>query len=179
VEINEPTIVNQIQQLISELGGMSGVRPVKSTHLHITLKFLGDIPVAKLPSIAEALNRIRLPRFNILLSGMGCFPNPNYIRVVWIGITQSKEQLIQLANQVRSQTTSLGFPKEKRSFSPHLTIARLKRVTNTTKEHVKTLIRQWEDTDFGVQYIDRFILKKSTLTPKGPIYENLNEVSLQ
>lgn len=179
VEISEPTIVNQIQQLISELGTMSGIRPVKASQLHITLKFLGDITEAKLPSITEALNQIILPQFSIQLSGMGCFPNLNYIRVVWVGITQNKKQLIQLANQVRKATDSLGFPKEKRPFSPHLTIARLKRITNTTKEKVKTLIQEREKVYFGMQDIEKFILKKSTLTPKGPIYENLTEVPLQ
>lgn len=179
VEIDNPEVITHIDEVISEIRQYEGVRVVKSSQLHLTLKFLGEVPEERIEPIKQAINQIHIPSFQLKLKGMGCFPNLNYIRVVWIGITDGRDSLITLAQRIDKKMASLGFPKEKRAFSPHLTLARIKALRNTEKNLLSNKIRDSKESNIGVQLIDSFILKKSTLTPKGPIYENLLVVPLK
>ncbi|MHA2245557.1 MAG: RNA 2',3'-cyclic phosphodiesterase [Candidatus Hodarchaeales archaeon] len=172
VEINDSDIVNQIEEILSKIR-FSGVRTVKSFQLHLTLKFLGEIPESRISTIKKEIQTIKIHPFEISLEGMGCFPNLNYIRVVWIGIKAGSNNLKQLAYLIEEKLNPIGFPKEKRGFSPHLTLARIKKLPNPDKRKLTDFIQSSNDLSFGVQMIEEFILKKSTLTPKGPIYEDL------
>ena len=111
--------------------------------------------------IKNALKQVRFPKFKIKFYGLGAFPSEKHIRVVWIGV-ESKE-LVELAKQVQRL---LG--NEER-FVPHLTIARVKRKPLYLKEKLEKL----KNIEIGEQVVDSFALKKSTLTPQGPIYEDL------
>jgi 2'-5' RNA ligase len=176
VEISEHTIIKEIEQVLHHLS-VPGVKPVKSTQLHVTLKFLGETQDKLVPAIKTSLNEVNFVPFQISLESLGCFPNLNYIRVVWVGIQKGKSDLTDLANQVRAQLDSLGFPKDKRSFSPHLTLARVKKLPPSEKQTLRTLVQNNQGTKFGEQTINAVILKKSTLTPKGPIYEDILTVT--
>jgi 2'-5' RNA ligase len=172
VEIKKSEVVAQIEELTSKIR-FDGVRPIKSNQLHLTLKFLGEVPDAQIRTIKQAIQTIEFPSFDISLEGMGCFPNLNYIRVVWIGIKQGSENLKQLAELVEEKLNPIGFPKEKRRFSPHLTLGRIKKLRNADKKQLTAIIQNSKTISIGDQVIDELILKKSTLTPKGAIYENL------
>ncbi|UCG01707.1 MAG: RNA 2',3'-cyclic phosphodiesterase [Candidatus Heimdallarchaeota archaeon] len=178
VEINNSEIVTQIEELISRIR-YDGVRPVKSYQLHLTLKFLGEVPESRIAPIKQAIQTIDFSSFKMALEGMGCFPNLNYIRVVWIGIKEGSDSLKELANLVEEKLNPLGFPREKRRFSPHLTLARIKKLRNADKKRLTTIIQDSKTIPIGVQMVDEFILKKSTLTPKGAIYEDLLVVSMK
>ncbi len=173
VEINNSDIIQKIENTNNELR-ILGIRSVKSEQLHLTLKFLGDTSEHQLKGIKEILSEIEFSSFNCILKGLGCFPNLNYIKVIWIGITGGKVQLIDLAKILEEKMAILGFPREKRSYSPHLTLARVKTLKKEDREKVKRLILKNSEENFGSQSIDRVLLKKSTLTPKGPIYEDLH-----
>jgi 2'-5' RNA ligase len=103
------------------------------------------------------------------------FPNQNYIKVAWMGV-ENAEPLKEIAENIDTKLKNLGFEKEKRPFSAHLTIARIKSAKN--KEKLMQLINKYQNTEFQKIKIDKIILKKSTLTPKGPIYTNLKEITL-
>ena len=178
VEINKSEVVSKIEELISKIK-FNGVRPVKSNQLHLTLKFLGEVTDAQLGAIKQVIQTIEFPSFDISLEGMGCFPNLNYIRVAWIGMKEGSENLKQLAELVEGKLNPIGFPREKRRFSPHLTLARIKKLRNSDKKQLTTIIQNSKTIHIGVQLIDELILKKSTLTPKGAIYENLLVVPLK
>ncbi|MFX0050785.1 MAG: RNA 2',3'-cyclic phosphodiesterase [Candidatus Hermodarchaeota archaeon] len=178
VEINNPDVIDQLGSIINTIN-FSGVRVVKLSQLHLTLKFLGEVPNPRISTIKEAIERIDEPQFEIELKSMGCFPNPNYIRVVWIGISKGNEQLMQITQTVEELLTPMGFPKEKRKYSPHLTLARIKALNNTDKNTLQKFIRDSKGKSYGIQLIDKVILKKSTLTPSGPIYEDLLVVPLK
>lgn len=179
VEINNPEVITQIENTISEIRQYKGVRPVKPSQLHLTLKFLGEVPETRITSIKQAIEHIHIPPFEFELHGLGCFPNLNYIRVVWIGISEGREPLIKLAQMIEEKMALLGFPKEKRAFSPHLTLARIRSLRNAEKNELSNMIRNSKELEFGVQKINDFVLKKSTLTPKGPIYDDLLVVPLK
>ena len=178
VEINNSEVVGQIDELLAKIR-FDGVRSVKSFQLHLTLKFLGEVPQPRITSIKQIIETIEFAPFEISLYGMGCFPNLNYIRVVWIGIREGGNNLKQLASKIEEKLTPIGFPREKRGFSPHLTLARIKKLQNSDKRKLTTLIQELKEKSFGVQMIKEFIFKKSTLTPKGPIYEDLITVSMK
>ena len=178
VEIDDSQIINQINEVISGYNQFKGVRAVKSSQLHLTLKFLGEVPEKRIQLIKDAIKEIKIPPFTLSLHGIGCFPNIKYIRVVWIGITEGKESLKHLAKMVEKELIPLGFAKDKREFSPHLTLARIKSLGSADKNKLIKMIQHSKEKEFGVQKIEKFILKKSTLTPTGPIYEDLFEVPL-
>ncbi len=155
----------------------ANVKLVEPKNIHITLKFLGDIE----ESIIENIERImkesitEIKPFGIQLKGTGVFPNQNYIKVVWIGIKQG-DQIGIIAHRIDEQLGSLGFKKDKRAFSPHLTIARVKSAKN--KDKLLQTIESYSDTVFTDMIVDSIKLKKSDLTPKGPIYTTLKDIKI-
>ena len=150
---------------------------VEPENIHITLKFLGDTDEEKIDEIEKiiknSLNGIN--PFNIKLIGTGVFPNKNYMRVVWIGL-ENAEKIAEISKKIDKQLEGLGFEPEKRGFSAHLTIARVRSPRN--KEKLIQVIEKYKDFEFATIDVDSIKLKKSDLTPKGPIYTTLREVKL-
>ena len=163
----------QFENEIRNLG--ANVKLVEPENIHITLKFLGDTNEEYADRIDEimkdAVKNSNL--FEIKLKGAGVFPNQNYIKVMWIGI-ENGEQSGKIASKIDEKISELGFEKERRRFSAHLTIARVKSAKN--KEKLLELIEKYRDIEFGSLKVDTIKLKKSELTPKGPIYTMLKEV---
>jgi 2'-5' RNA ligase len=145
---------------------------VEKQNLHFTLKFLGEIDDEQIKKIEQILAELanKTPSFTVLINGMGAFPNLSYIRVVWIGAVS--DEFINLHKAVSAALGSIG----KNEAKPHLTIARIRSPRN--KETIARIIKRYEKESFGSMLVDRIILKKSTLTPRGPIYENLKILEL-
>lgn len=155
----------------------ANVKLVETKNVHITLKFLGDTDEEQIDRIGEIMKDAvkETDSFEIQLKGAGVFPNQNYIRVIWIGI-KNGEQIGKIANKIDEQIAELGFKKEKRGFSAHLTIARVKSAKN--KEKLLQIIEKYRDIEFGNFKVNSIKLKKSELTQKGPIYTTLKKVKL-
>ena len=109
----------------------SKIKLVELKNIHITLKFLGDTSEGQIRNIENIMkNAIQdIESFNITLKGAGVFPNKKYIKIIWIGIHQG-EPIIEIAYRIDKQLSNIGFKREKKVFSPHLTIARVKNVKN-------------------------------------------------
>mgnify|MGYP001202575620 CR=1 FL=1 len=150
---------------------------VEPKNVHITLKFLGDIE----ETLADELEKIiinavkEMKSFDIQLKGTGVFPNNNYIKVVWLGIQNSKP-IAEIAQRIDEQTSKIGFEKERRSFSPHLTISRVKTVKN--KDQLLQVLEKYRDVEFADIKVDNIKLKKSELTPNGPIYTDIKIIKI-
>lgn len=153
------------------------VKLVEPKNIHITLKFLGDTEENLIDAIEQSMKESvkALKPFSVTLRGTGVFPNKNYVKIIWIGIIDNG-QIGPLAQAIDTSLASLGFKKEARGFSPHLTVGRLKTVRN--KEKLLTTIEHHHDEEFTIQEVNAIVLKKSELTPKGPIYTTLREVRL-
>jgi len=153
------------------------LKMVNTENIHLTLKFLGETPMTQLDAIELLIKKAvsSIKPHVVSLQGTGVFPNRNYIKVVWIGLKQA-EHLSAIASYLNENLTTLGFKKEKRDFSPHLTIARVK--TAQGKEEIISLVDQYSETIFEEFLINHVTLKKSTLTPEGPIYETLKTIPL-
>jgi 2'-5' RNA ligase len=143
---------------------------VKPENMHLTLKFLGEVDDGKANSIIEALKQVKFEPFEAALSDIGAFPGFNYMRVLWVGL-EPHDKINALQQQVDEKMKAAGFPRDDR-FHPHLTIARVKFIKHKAELTDKLKKIQIEKLSFNVSKIK---LIKSTLTPKGPVYEVLSE----
>ena len=151
---------------------------VEPPNIHVTMKFLGEVPEDRVGAIAEALGRAAAgtKQFDIRVKGIGVFPNLRYIRVVWAGVAEGRDEVIGLQQGIDRELGPLGFRSE-RDFVSHLTIARVK--TAKQKERLAALNNAMTDAEFGVTRAQAVELKQSTLTPKGPIYSTLARIELE
>jgi 2'-5' RNA ligase len=148
---------------------LPGVKLVQSNLVHVTLKFLGDVPSSKVDRLVEALRGIDHPSFTARVKGVGAFPGRS-LRVIWIGAQGEFEGLHRLVDQA---LLPLGFEREGRRFSAHATIARVKRPGRDMNQLLSPRLSQFKEMDLGEFQVSEFVLKKSTLTPEGPIYEDI------
>ena len=168
----------KMMEFIKKIGETgSNLKIVEPQNIHITLKFLGDTDEKLIGEIEQIIKESvkETPSFDIKLIGTGVFPNPGYIKIVWIGI-QDNGIIREIANRIDEQTHKLGFERDKRRFSPHLTIARVKSAKN--KDRLIQVLNQYSDTEFINFKVESIKLKKSELTPKGPIYTTLKEIKI-
>ena len=164
---------------LSEIQGMlvntgANLKLVKPQNIHVTMRFLGNITLHMVDLIHEEMKQISLAPFEIELRGLGAFPSLRYARVVWTGIRKGADELVNVFNQLEPRLRRLGFKPDPKGFSPHLTIARVR--TGRHKAELAKCVEDLADYEFGVIKADCLRLKKSVLTPKGPIYTTLREV---
>ena len=149
--------------------------------IHLTLKFLGNIPFKQVTEITKAIEEAAqgISPFHLEISGIGAFPNLKQVRVLWVGISGEVDKLSMLQQNMDSALAALGFAKEERSFVPHLTLARIRQGASPSER------RSFGDlvgsTIFEDKYhikVDAISLMKSQLTPAGAIYTRLSVVGL-
>ncbi len=150
-----------------------GIKLVEPKYVHLTLKFLGNISEDSVEPIVNALSQVKCKPFEARIKGVGVFPKPSYPRVVWLG---AEGNFDALHSEVERVLLPFNFEKDNR-FSPHATLARVKMLKE--KAALLEKIKKLENTDLGTMTVDSITLKKSTLTPKGPIYETLREIRLK
>ncbi len=147
---------------------------VKPQNIHITMRFLGNISQSMVNPIHEEMKKTSFTPFNVEIKGLGVFPKLKYARVIWAGIQKGADELTNVFNQLEPLLRRLGFKPDPKGFSPHLTIARVK--TGRNKAELIRCIQELTDYEFGIVRAECLRLKKSVLTPKGPIYSTLREV---
>ena len=150
-----------------------GARWAPLSNQHITLKFLGSTPVDKLSEVERVVGDVsaRHRRTDLSVTDLGCFPNPRRARVLWAGIRDDAGVLTSLAADMAEELEPLGFRREKRAFTPHLTLARFRYPVPVDE----TFLQVGEGNEFPLEEIDLF---RSHLSPKGARYEVLKSFSL-
>ena len=173
----------KLGELIVQLGKATPERAVRwdrAEKIHLTLKFLGDTRLDDVARIEEALvNATRdIKKFSFTLDGLGCFPNLKQPRVAWVGVKDSAA-LIEMQNRIETRIVPLGFPKEDRAFSPHVTLGRVRREASRAEAaSVGEAVRARANQTFGIESVSRVILMKSDLQRGGSIYTQLFTVNL-
>ncbi len=172
-------IKTQIGQIVSPLRPLCrSIRWVRSEGLHLTLKFLGEIEQDQLPEIFTALETALSgrPSFGFRLSGLGGFPNLRRPRVLWIGVPQGHEPLRELAGVVEKALIPCGFAPEKRPFSAHLTIGRVR-----SPQGIQAVLERLPDIEYDSGPIPAGAVKvmKSLLKPTGAEYSALKIIDLE
>ena len=162
-----------IQQQLKQTN--ANVKWVKPENIHLTLKFLGEVNEEQLNKTKNILqDSIKEKRsFDMVISELGAFPKLESPRVIWIGIKNGVENVLDITSILEGELSRIDFPKEKRPFSGHITIGRVRSNKNRSEliEAVNKFNKE-EQKEFS-QTVKSIVLFKSTLTPKGPIYEAL------
>ncbi len=168
-----------IRQLRSTGADVKWVDPAS---LHLTLKFLGEIAEEQLPALRDALERTarRHEPFTIQVRGIGAFPSVFAARIIWAGITDGKEETKRLAQDLEEELLPLGFAKEERPFSAHLTLGRSRSNLNRSVLTAK-LVSCKDDAFAGADSVavNAITLYRSTLTPRGALYEAIGQANLK
>jgi len=153
------------------------IRWVNAQNLHLTLRFLGDIPEGSVPGLAENIknNVDGFGVFDLSLSGVGGFPNLKRPRVIWTGAEIGKDKLRDLAAGVETACIESDFGKGDKPFSPHLTIGRVKNPGGLSGVLEKIGKTSFKTEPFVVYEVTIF---KSDLSPAGPKYTSLVKIQL-
>ena len=157
------------------------VKWVETQNIHLTLKFLGEVEDSLIPDINKVLEDTAgtNKHFPIRLSSLGAFPNIRSPRVIWAGIDKGDPEIKAIATRIEEKIAELGIAKEDKPFSSHITIGRVKTPVNRDKlEKIISDLKEGfrEGSEFRISKITLF---KSTLTPKGALYEAIKEVNLK
>jgi len=174
-DINNESVLKrftEVQNSLLKTG--ADLKLVEPKNIHITMRFLGDIKSTMVDSVHEAMKKVAFSAFDCEIHGVGVFPDLRYARVIWAGMRKGADELMNVCNQLEPNLRQLGFRPDPKGFSPHLTLARVK--TGRNKAELTRCIQDLAEYSFGVVRADCLRLKKSVLTPKGPIYSTLREV---
>lgn len=166
--------VKRVQTLIHESG--VDAKYVDAKSLHFTVRFLGETSDETLERVKKVLMDVKARKVKVQYRGIGVFPGRHRINVVWLGVeNRCMDELRSIADEVNRAIFSFGF-QSRGTFQPHVTIARIKSSRNRDK--LLSLIDERIDHVFGEETLDYVRLKKSVLTPKGPIYDDLLSIKL-
>ncbi|MCJ7738133.1 MAG: RNA 2',3'-cyclic phosphodiesterase [Anaerolineae bacterium] len=174
--------LGRIQRKLQSRIPHRGVRWVPPAAIHVTLKFLGDISVSKVPEIEQALQAVarHAPECTFSVAGLSCFPSLQRPRVIWVGIAETSGRITALHGAIEEAVAPFGFEREGRGFKPHLTLGRVSRRANQTDAaRIGSLIAQTEALTVGEVTADHFCLIQSTLKPSGAEYTIIRRFDLR
>ena len=160
---------------------LEGVMSVSPESVHITLKFLGDVEHDNLVRVQDAVTSVaeRCVPFTVITGRVGAFPNSRGPRVVWVGIECAPAALANLHEQLEEALVPLGFSRERRGFTPHLTVARIRgTVARTSGPRATELASDaWRGADLRVP-VESILLFRSLLSPRGARHIPLSRIGL-
>lgn len=174
------TALAKLQEQLKQSG--ADVKWVEPQNIHLTLKFLGEINQEQLVLIKQIIDDTARDRktFPASISSLRAFPKINFPRVIWAGISPGDNETKEIVRDLEEKIQKLGIPKEERPFAAHITLGRVRSLKN--KEKLVQALNSLTP-DLSAQPIEFPVLKitlfKSTLSPKGPSYEAIQEASLK
>jgi RNA 2',3'-cyclic 3'-phosphodiesterase len=157
------------------------VRWVAPDNIHLTLKFLGGVESGRLPDLQRAVADVcaSIAPFALSITGAGAFPNTRRPNVIWVGVGGDVERATALAQKIDDACAALGFAREERPFSPHLTLGRVKRdVRPSDRQFIGEMIVNAHVGALGELRVERVSVMKSELHPGGSVYTRLAEIRL-
>jgi len=166
IEVSDRGVLNSISQVQAELNIKA--KPVEIHNMHFTVQFLGEVSEEMVRKISSELSSLEFTPFSVGFVGVGVFPKLSSPRVIWIGTNEGADELEKLAEIIRTKLAQLGFQSDKK-FKPHVTIFRVKKKIGS----ISNELQKFSTYSFGKQVISEVKLKKSELTPNGPIYTDL------
>ena len=164
-----------IEQLRPAARDVAWIAP---SNLHLTLKFLGAVPEERIAAVAGALDEAAREAhpFQAQIRGLGAFPSAGRPRVVWAGVTDGAVEMTALARRVDTALAALGFPRDERPFSPHVTLGRVRRPGRSPD--LTDALGSAAAREFGRMRVPSASLMRSELGPRGARYTELAAVTL-
>jgi 2'-5' RNA ligase len=172
------------QSLMDELESkLTGVHWTRRDNLHLTLKFLGDIPESEINGVCRAIRAAVAAQqpFEIQCAGLGAFPSDARPRTLWVGIRQGDERLRQLQGEIDGQLTSYGFAPERRRFHGHLTIGRIRQRIGLTADQVNQvcqLVDRERSAEGVFMELDQVVTFSSFVDSTGRVYQPIDHAEL-
>jgi 2'-5' RNA ligase len=167
-----------LRQRLADVAPRFVARWGPAANLHITLWFIGEVPEPRAEAVAEALRpRLDLPAFRLAIGGCGAYPPSGAPRVLWIGAGAGTGEMQALYARIGARLTPLGCAAERRPYSPHLTIARVKDPGPTPPRALRQTMAS-VPAECGESGVKAVTLFRSRLSPRGPAYDPLLRVPL-
>ncbi|HXG66525.1 MAG TPA: RNA 2',3'-cyclic phosphodiesterase [Blastocatellia bacterium] len=159
--------IEALQRELRQAGAQ--VSWTKSTNIHLTLKFLGEVSPSRIAGVQEAVARAATVTgpFDIEVSGSGCFPSARNPRVLWVGLREVPQELKRLQAAIENELAGEGFPREEKKFTPHLTVGRIRSPKNASRVAEELIAKGFPSETFRAHEV---ILMRSELHPAGSIY---------
>lgn len=175
----ETAIGERLVRLQRELRGFErSIRWLTPDQMHLTVKFLGDVPDGDVPVVCDALKQIaqETPAFDLEVRGLGCFPDRGGVRIVWAGLHEPTGALVACRDRCETLFAGLGFKQEHRAFVPQLTIGRVK--DGRCSEELRQTVEGRSSFSGGAQGVSEIVLFESVLRREGPQYAPVCRCSL-
>ncbi len=175
-----PEIRDRAKSLIHKFKDTSArITWVKPEHMHLTMNFLGDVPMIEVPAVCKVVADAVKPftPFDVEMANIGVFPNYDNPRTIWLGVGDGSDQLIALHTALSNGLADLGFKAEARRFHPHLTLGRVRSLPEGPGELAGTL-KQFAEFEAGPMMISEVTVFSSTLGRHGPTHEPLGHAEL-
>jgi len=181
IAITPPATLQQTVTEVREVFQRSNLpwRWVTSDHIHLTLKFFGNVPAERVTAIAQAIEHASRGQtaFPLRATSLGCFPHASRPRVLWIGLDDPSQALGPLYERLTAACIPLGLPAGDRSFHPHLTLARVQNMGRSSR--LSTILHRYQNRCFGEFLVKQVHLYQSQLQRGGAVYTILRSVTLQ
>lgn len=175
-----PEIRERAKTLVKRLKETTAkVKWAEPDDIHLTLNFLGDVPMTEIPAVCDVVAKAVAPfrAFDVEVYGIGVFPHFDNPRTIWLGIGEGSEKLVELHAALEVGLAELGFRPEGRRFRPHMTLGRV-RALPTGPGQLAGLIKQYADFEAGPMMISEVTVFSSELGREGPRYETLGHGEL-
>lgn len=170
VEINDQTRKRLLDEMAYLKRTAPAVKWAPPENLHFTLKFIGNIPTADLGEVLTATEEAakEVEPFTLSIEGLGCFPDPERPRIIWAGCGMGSDDMTRLAKSIEDACAEFGYQPEKRLYTPHLTLGRVKHPRDAAE--LAPLIEDGRREHFGDVYVDSAVVFMSELKRKGARY---------
>lgn len=178
------TLPDEIKSALTDVSrklqtSCADVKWVKPENYHITVKFLGDVKPEMLDAIIECIRAALkdTTSFDMRISGAGAFMKHGAPSVIWVGTKQGSEQIGAISSRIDDLLSTLGFEKENRAFSAHITLGRARSARGAEK--LCDLLVSMKDISIGFMKVNNIAIMKSSLKPDGPVYSTLKTIEIE
>jgi 2'-5' RNA ligase len=177
-------IRSKLDELQKELkqNKLQQIKWANPSGIHLTLKFLGNIDAGDIDKITGAIREScrGYKKFTLELAELGVFPNYKRPRVIWLGVGGQMDILLKLQRQIDDKLELIGFPREKRPFSPHITLGRVRdSITSNEQEQYGGVIQNKKYNERHIISVSSVNLMRSQLQPTGAIYSEISSIKLE
>jgi len=174
IAVDLPDNVKEYLATLPKEFSMISGKFVEKENLHLTFRFLGDIPGKNVEYITQKFQEIKFPKIRAYLNNMGVFPSQKFARVLWIAL-EPKEKIIELKEKIDLALRDIDLLDDNKKFKSHVTLARIKSINNKGKFFGLLEKFRIKPLEFEIK---SFVLKKSVLNEKGPTYSDVCKIDL-